>query len=431
MKFKNFNFLIREIKYKKSMIVFFIVALVYFSTTNKILGQERETITDFYEYANREWLDNTIIPENTIVVNNWGIVWNKIIDKSIEILSSESKYDLDENCQYTLTQLRNFYKSSAEYSNNERKRVYLIQKHYPLLFGVLFSKITIPINKEERIKEIIKYVGLAYGDKIKNSNKIGEKTRALFLSILDELQFIIGAPDISGIPLTPLLSADSLELNIQLSEDYQLKIKPYKPNWESPPFETDCRYNVNNNTIKIFAGTLYAISFNNEDDFPMIFATLGRTVAHETTHAFDTYGKKFNKKDWEYITHSLISQFNQYAVQEKYFVDGKKTLKENFADLGGLEVSLLALKLFMKDNFPNYSAEEKSIAIRSYFLSYAQFWREKATYEFEISSLKRIHTPQKFRAIGPTYNQNEFYEIYKIDIKSKYYIPEKLRINIW
>lgn len=431
MKFININFLIHKTKFTLNMLVFFIVAIAYFSNSDTALGQERDKITDFYEYANREWLDTTAIPENFIVINNWGILWDDIIDKSIEILSGESEYVLDENHQYILSQLRNFYKSTAEYSKNERKRAYLVQEHYPMLFGVVFSKITIPKNKEEKIKEIIKYLRLAYGDKIKNSNKIGEKTRTLFLSILDEIQFKIGAPDISSIPAMPLLSADSLELNIQTSEDYQSKIKPYKPYWESPPFETDCRYNINGNTVKIFAGALYPFSFNNEDDFPMIFATLGRTIGHEMTHAFDTYGKKFYKKDWDHTTHSLISQFNQYAVQEKYFVDGKKTLQENFADLGGLEVSLLALQLFMKDNFPNYSVEEKSIATRNYFISYAQFWREKATADFEISSLKRIHTPQKFRAIGPVYNQNEFYDLYNIDSDSEYYIPELERVTIW
>lgn len=64
MKFNSIKNLIRETKYKKNMIVFLIVALIYFSNSNTVLGQERDTITDFYEYANREWLDNTTIPEN-------------------------------------------------------------------------------------------------------------------------------------------------------------------------------------------------------------------------------------------------------------------------------------------------------------------------------------------------------------------------------
>jgi putative endopeptidase len=431
MESKDLSSLIGETSYLKITGTFIIVALTCSVISITALGQEEDTITDFYQYANKDWLTNTTIPENATVVNNWGILWDRICDKSIEILSTESKYDIVDYDQYTLTQLRNFYKSTAEYSDNKRKRVSLVQKHYPLLFGVIFSRITVANYKEERIKELIKYLTISYREKIRNSDHIGDNTKDLFISRLDEMQFVFGAPNISNLPAIPLLSAKSLALNILSSKEYQLKIKANKPFWESPPFETDCRYNTYHNTVKIYAGTLYAYNFSGEDDFPKIFATLGRTIAHEMTHAFDRDRKKFNKSDWKNITHSLISQFNQYSVQEDFFIDGKKTLQENFADLGGLEVSLLAMKLYMRDSLPHYSEEENSIALRRYFISYAQFWKEKASAEFERSSLKRIHAPQKFRAIGPIYNQDEFYEVYPIDKSSKYYIHENSRNSIW
>ncbi len=110
------------------MIIILIVALTCFINSNIILAQEGDTIFDFYEYANKEWLDNTIIPEKVSVVNNWGILWDEIIDKSIEILSDEVQYELDKNNQYILIQLQNFYKSAAENIPNERTRVYLVQK---------------------------------------------------------------------------------------------------------------------------------------------------------------------------------------------------------------------------------------------------------------------------------------------------------------
>ena len=141
--------------------------------------------------------------------------------------------------------------------------------------------------------------------------------------------------------------------------------------------------------------------------------------------------EKFKRNDWKQISDGLRNQFNKYTVQDQYFVDGQKTFQENFADLGGVEVSLLALKIILKENEPQLSHEEELIAIRNYFMNYAKFWKEKATAEFEISSIKRIHTPQKYRAIGPIYNQNEFYEAYIIDANSKYYIPENKRLCIW
>ena len=414
-----------------NVIKILIVFLITFFYLTKSFGQNEEFISDFYEYANRDWLNITPIPQNVSVVNNWGILWNEIIDKSIEILSGETKYELDNSHQYILIQLQNFYKSTVEYSGDERKRVELIQKHYPMLFGVIFSKITIPYKKEEKIKELIKYLTISYRTKLENSDKIDKKNIKIFLSKLDNMEFEIGSPNISNIQIMPKLSVNSLKKNIQLSEEYQLEISRDKPDWVSPPFETDCRYNLSYNKVKIYAGTLYAYDFINEEYFVGLFATIGRTIAHEMTHAFDKSKKNFNKKDLKNITQSLISQFNQYAIQDKYFVDGEKTLQENFADLGGLEVSLLALKLFIKDNYPQYSEDEKSKAISSFFISYAQFWREKATPEFEILSLKRLHTPQKFRAIGPIYNQNELYEFFEIDKESKYYIHKNLRISIW
>ncbi len=412
-------------------VAFLIVVLTLYVNSNILLGQEKESFVDFYEYANRDWLNNTILPKNVSVVNNWGILWDEIIDKSVEILSNEVQYELDENNQYILVQLQNFYKSTSEYSSSERKRVYLIQKHYPMLFGVIFSKITIPNEKEENINELIKYLTLAYKEKIKNSSHIEEKNIDFFLSKLDDIQFVIGAPDISYLPKMPELLVNSLEKNINLSEEYQAKIKSEKPYWESPPFETDCRYNFNDNIVKIYAGTLYSSDFSDENKTAELFAKIGRTIAHEMTHAFDRSGEKFNRKDWKSINTSLINQFSQYAIQDIYFVDGKSTLQENFADLGGVEVSLLALKLFLKNKFPQYSEKDKFDAIRSYFLAYAEFWKEKATPEFEISTLKRLHTPQKFRAIGPIYNQDEFYEAFEIDKESKYYIPNNMRISIW
>lgn len=417
-----------------------------------VFAQKGDTITDFYEYANWDWLNSTIIPKNTSVVNNWGILWNRITDKSIEILSGDSTYNLDQNHQYTLKQLRNFYASAINYSNDNRKRVELIQKYYPMLFGILFSNITIHPSKEEKIKELLNFLCKAYESKIRNSNKIGTYYKELFLSKLDGMEFEIGSPDISSFSKIPSLSTHDLEKNILLSQEFQIvqKAKAYNIGWESPPYETDCRYNFQDNKVKIYAGTLYTTNFIMEHNIGEYFATIGRTIAHEMTHAFDNVGKNYNKygeyitwyrklftaplfpkNEWKDTYHALKIQYDKYTIQDSLFLDGEKTLQENFADLGGVEISLLALKLYLNENQFPYSEDEKSIIIEQYFINYVQFWREKATPEFELSSLKRLHAPQKFRAIGPVYNQDEFYEVFAIDKKSKYYITANMRISIW
>ena len=419
------------VKHKKFIVSFTISFFFNIIILHIISGQANDKISDFYDYTNREWLNNTTIPENASVINNWGILWDEITDKSIEILSGVSQYELDKDNQYMLIQLQNFYKSAGEMFPDERKRAYYIQEHYPMIFGVIFSKITISNSKEELIKRLINYITIAYRQKIENSNHIDKNNIGFFLQIIEDMQFIIGAPGISNLPKMPELFVDSLETNIQLSKEYQAEIISEKPNWESPPFETDCRYNYETNTIKIYAGILFALHISDENTPPELFSTIGRTIAHEMTHAFDRYENKFNKRDWKNIRNSLINQYNHYSIQDVYYINGKKTFQENFADLGGLEVSFMALQLYLKDEYPQYSDKKINDAYREYFISYTEFWKEKATSEFEISSLNRIHTPQKFRAIGPLYNQDEFYKVFNIDKNSEYYISENVRINIW
>lgn len=103
----------------------------------------QEPITDFYTFANKDWLDNTILTNKQTVVNNWGILCSEIMNQSQEILSESKYYKLNSSDIYTLTQLRNYYKSTSASIKSDYKRVNLIQENFPMVFGVLFSKITL------------------------------------------------------------------------------------------------------------------------------------------------------------------------------------------------------------------------------------------------------------------------------------------------
>ncbi len=438
-------------QYKQSILVidYLVVVLILLIDLSSARGQYKESISDFYDYANAAWIESTVLHEHTSVVNNWGIHWDKIIDKSIEILSSDSTYTLDENHAHTLIQLQNFYKSAIEFGS-EKEKVQLVQKHYPMLLGILFSKITVPESKAKQVNEVIEYLKIAYREKIENSNNIGKYYKDLFLKKLETMEFEVGAPSLSDFPQIPKLSADSLESNIQLSNIFRPEMDNVKSDWNTPPFETDCYYNFHDNKVKIYAGILYDPNITVEADFVYLFATLGRTISHEMTHAFDNIGMNydqngeyinwfeklfsgalFSKNDLKTIHQTLAEQYNQYTILDTLFVDGLKTVQENIADLGGVEISIEALQLYIEENEPLASESEKNESLRKYFISYAQLWREKATPAFELFSLNRLHTPQKFRAIGPIYNQNEFYEVFRIDKNSKYYIPLNHRISLW
>jgi putative endopeptidase len=105
----------------------------------------------------------------------------------------------------------------------------------------------------------------------------------------------------------------------------------------------------------------------------------------------------------------LVDQYNKYEILDSTFVNGKLTLGENIADLGGATVAYNAYKLSLAgkeepkpiDGFTNY---------QRFFLSYAQIWRTNMR-EKEIK--KRVktdeHSPAKARINGVVYNMPEFY----------------------
>jgi len=434
----------------KKLNILFLLFLVVFKLlflTTKILAQNNDSISDFYLYANNEWINNTILPENYVVINQAGILWEEIEKESFEILSGNLTYEFDKEHLYALRQLRNFYISTSETIENPRKRVAEVQKNFPMNYGIIFSKITLSQKKETMIREIIDYLTIAYRYKIEYTDIIGKSYKTFFLNKLDNLRFEIGAPSISDFVKMPLLSKTSYSDNLKLAKSYKIELEKIQTDWRTP-YETDCFYYAGSNKIYLYAGMLLDFDYN--DDLSYLFATLGRTIAHEMTHAFDMVGEKYDmngkkitwpKKLFSGILFSndnrndvyknLINQYNNYSFNDSLFVNGEKTLQENFADLGGVEISILAFKMYLKDKNNSISDIEINEFLKEYFTHYAQFWKEKGTLEYEIASYKRIHTPQKYRAIGPIYNLNEFYQLYNIDSKSEYYIPESKRVSIW
>jgi putative endopeptidase len=96
-------------------------------------------------------------------------------------------------------------------------------------------------------------------------------------------------------------------------------------------------------------------------------------------------------------------------VLDSTFVNGKLTLGENIADLGGATIAYNAYKLSLDgaeapkviDGFTNF---------QRFFLSYAQIWRDNMRNEELRKRVKTDeHSPSKVRVNGVVYNMPEFY----------------------
>src|SRR5699024_11755509 len=115
------------------------------------------------------------------------------------------------------------------------------------------------------------------------------------------------------------------------------------------------------NEIVFPAGILQPPFYDYKADAAVNYGGIGAVIGHELTHGFDDQGRRFdaegNLKDWwtaedakrfnERIQR-VVEQFNQYEALDSVFINGKLTLGENIADLGGLTIAYDGLQRHLK-----------------------------------------------------------------------------------
>ena len=206
--------------------------------------------------------------------------------------------------------------------------------------------------------------------------------------------------------------------------------------WGMTASTNNAYYNPLLNEIVFPAGILQEPLFSVRADLAANYGATGATIGHEITHGFDDEGRQFdengNLNDWwsPEATQSfgakaqcLEKQYDQYRVADGVAVQGKLTLGENIADLGGLKI---AMRAYTKASSTNPTAQD----YQRFFVAYAQSWCGKATPEYEKQIVQvDPHSPARFRVNGVVVNMPEFAEAFSCKANQKMN-PSK-RCEIW
>jgi endothelin-converting enzyme/putative endopeptidase len=119
--------------------------------------------------------------------------------------------------------------------------------------------------------------------------------------------------------------------------------------WEMTPQTVNAYYNATMNDMNFPAAVLLPPLYDPKMDAAPGYGNTGGTIGHELTHGFDDEGRKFDAKgnlsDWwtkedavefERRASCVSDQFSTYIAVDDIHVNGKLTLGEDVADLGGL-----------------------------------------------------------------------------------------------
>ena len=215
--------------------------------------------------------------------------------------------------------------------------------------------------------------------------------------------------------------------------------------WDMTPQTYNAYYNPSNNEIVMPAGIFVIPGFRDEDiDDAVIYGyAAASTIGHEITHGFDDEGrqfddkgnlqnwwqdedeKKFNEKAQKYI-----DQFNNYVVLDSMHINGKATLGENIADLGGLVIALDAFK--KTTQYKEGKLIDGLTPLQRYFLGYALGWLgHQRDEELATRVLTDVHSPAFLRVNGPFSNIDDFFEAFGIKPGDKMFRPDSERVKIW
>jgi putative endopeptidase len=318
--------------------------------------------------------------------------------------------------------------------------------------GQLYVKEYFPPEAKQKMIELVGNLKISLRKRIEVLSWIGEETKMEALAKLDKIVVKVGYPDkwrdYAGLTVV----RDSYVQNILNSNHFEFtyamdKIgKPVDPSeWEMTPQTVNAYYQPNKNEIVFPAGILQPPFFNLYADDAINYGGIGLVIGHEMTHGFDNMGRQFDKDgnlhDWwtaadskafEEHTSPLIDQYGTYEVLDSLFINGKLTLGENIADLGGATVAYNAYQLSLAgkaqpEKIDGFTGNQR------FFLSYATIWRNNMR---EQSLRKRVltdeHSPAKYRVNGVVYNMPEFYAAFpQVNQSNKLFRPEPARPVIW
>jgi putative endopeptidase len=308
-----------------------------------------------------------------------------------------------------------------------------------------------PPAAKARAVEMVKNLEAALQDRLSHLEWMGDATRAQAIAKLTAFTNKIGYPDkwrdYSKLTLDPASSFYDDRVAAARFERQRLVDRVGGPwdraDWGMTPPTVNAYYNPPNNEIVFPAGILQPPFFDMRVDDAYLYGAIGSVIGHEMTHGFDDSGRQFdaqgNLRDWwtpddaahfKQRADRVVAQYNGYVGVDTLHVNGRLTLGENIADLGGMAIAYQAYERSLQGKerrvIDGYTPEQR------FFIGYARNWRGKFRPEaIRTRVLSDPHSPNYWRANGPLSNLPEFWKAWGCKPGDGMVRPDSLLVRIW
>jgi putative endopeptidase len=318
--------------------------------------------------------------------------------------------------------------------------------------GRLYVEKYFPPAAKARMKDLVENLQTVFRDHLEKADWMTDATKAKALAKFARFTKKIGYPDKFRDYSSILITRDDYLGNVRRSAAFEERreiarvgLAVDRSEWDMTPPTVNAYFNPVQNEIVFPAGILQPPFFDASMDDAVNYGAIGVVIGHEITHGYDDQGRKYDAdgnlnewwtaadaKEFDARVQKVVDEYNAFETLPGVHVNGRLTLGENLADLGGISIAYDALERTLARDPSKRKLIDGLTPEQRFFISFAQIWRTNIR-EAEARRLVTVdpHSPGRFRAVGPLVNYQQFFDAFNIKPGDPMWRQPELRAHVW
>jgi predicted metalloendopeptidase len=299
------------------------------------------------------------------------------------------------------------------------------------------------------VQAILDDVRAAFARRVAAVPWLTAATKRIALAKLQAMYFGVGYPARWPDDASLRIDAHDAAGNLQRVAEWRYRLalaKLGRPidrhEWVIAPQTPMAILNFQLNSYNFAAALLQPPKFDPAASDAANYGAIGAIFAHEVSHFVDTLGADYDvqgaargwwsaddRAQYDAAAQPLVEQFAAYRPFADQAVDGKLTLTENIADLGGLAAAFDAYRQALGGRAADADALRRQD--RQFFIGFARSWRAKVRDDTLRAELKAdSHAPERYR-IATVRNLDAWYDAFDVRPGQRLYLAPADRVRVW
>lgn len=331
----------------------------------------------------------------------------------------------------------------------EQRAIAATHEALPEAVGRVYVERHFPPATKARVQAILDQVVAAFGRRVAAVPWMGPETKRVALAKLKTLYFGVGYPQKWPDDSTLRIAADDAVGNLQRVADWRYRhalAKLGRPvdrqEWAIAPQSPAAILNFQINAYNFAAALLQPPKFDPGAPEAANYGAIGAIFAHEVSHFVDTLGADYDvqgaarpwwtaedKAKYDAAAQALVEQFSAFRPLPGLAIDGRLTLSENIADLGGLAAAFDAYREALGSRAADPG--ELRRMDRQFFIGFARSWRARLDDDALRAQIAGDgHAPEPYR-VATVRNLDAWYEAFDVRPGHRLYLAPGARVRIW